>query len=63
MSADYDIGMLTLCGNAIWQNAGWPRRFAAVLFGRHEVFTHLGKRLRISFYDGKPYLLTIREVV
>ncbi len=62
MSADYDLGMLTLCANAYWKAATWPRRIAAVLLGQHQVFEHLGTRMRISFYQETPYLITIKEV-
>lgn len=61
MSGDYDIGMLVLCANLHWKEASWSRRLAATLFGRHQVFEHLGARLRISFFRELPYLVTIRE--
>lgn len=59
--ADLSIGMLTLAADGFWKQAGWPRRIAVVLFGRHQVYQHLGYRLRISFWRDNPYLVTIRE--
>ncbi|RUS64883.1 hypothetical protein EGN72_02510 [Pseudorhodobacter sp. E13] len=58
---DYDLGMLGLVADQHWQNAGWLRRIAAILFGRHLSYVHLGFRFRVSFWRETPYLLTIRE--
>lgn len=59
----YDLGMLILAAEAHWREAGWRRRLAAVLFGRHIKVTHLGCRGRVAFWDKVPYLVTFAEAL
>jgi len=59
---DYDIGMLALVANEHWKQASWLTRAAAWALGHHQVFEHLDRRFRISFFRDRPFLLTIREV-
>lgn len=61
MKGDRDLGALVLVGNAYWKEADWRTRLGAWVFGKHEVFEHLGRRFRVSFYKDRPFLLTIRE--
>ncbi|PKP71860.1 MAG: hypothetical protein CVT82_00380 [Alphaproteobacteria bacterium HGW-Alphaproteobacteria-4] len=59
---DLEIGALVLVGNDAWCHASFATRACAWAFGQHQVFTHLGLKLRISIWRGRPYLLTLREV-
>lgn len=61
-NADTDIGMLVLYANGMWKQAGIWQRVKAVLFGRHDVFVHLGKRFRITWFKDVPYLASVTEV-
>lgn len=54
--------MLVLYANGMWKQAGLGLRVSAWLFGRHEVFVHLGRRFRISWFRDVPYLVSVAEV-
>lgn len=58
---DRAIGNLILTAQ-LHYNAARPVTLAlAWVFGRHRIIRHLGRAARISFWRGKPYLLTFRE--
>lgn len=57
-----DVGNLVLMANLHFKFAPLRTIFAAWLLGRHEVFVHLNKRCRISFWRGRPYLLSFKVV-
>ena len=53
---------LDQCFNGIQASYPEPDTLAlAWVFGRHRIIRHLGRAARISFWRGKPYLLTFRE--
>lgn len=54
-------GNLILSAQAHYLSARWWTLAAAWMFGRHRVVSHLGRIARISFWRGRPYLLTFRE--
>jgi hypothetical protein len=56
-----DVGTLVLVANIQFQHATFRACLAAWLFGRHEVLVHLNRRCRISFWRGRPYLLSFKE--
>lgn len=57
-----DIGKLVLYANLRFKFATIGTLLLAWVLGRHEVFTHLGRRCRISWWKGTPYLLSFKEV-
>ena len=44
-----------------FQKARWWELAAAWVFGRHQIVRHIGRIGRVSFWRGKPYLLSFRE--
>lgn len=61
MRSDGNKFGLTIAANANWKNAGCLLRATVWIFGRHERFVHLGWQLRISWWRGVPFLLSIKE--
>lgn len=59
---DRDLGDLILIAQMHYHRANWQTLAAAWIFGRHRVVRHLGRVGRISFWRGRPYLLSFREV-
>jgi hypothetical protein len=62
MNGDLEIGTLVLAANEYWVRAALWTRACAWILGRHEHLEHLDLRLRIAWWRGKPYLLTLNEV-
>lgn len=58
---DEALGNLILSAQAHYVHARWWTLAAAWVFGRHRVVQHIGRIGRISFWRGRPYLLTFRE--
>lgn len=61
MSADLDIGALTLVAAAEWKAASWPLRVVLWLTAPRQRYSHMGYRLCIGWRRDVPYLLSIRE--
>lgn len=59
---DVATGALVLTAQDNWHRASVRVRIAAWLFGTHAVFEHMDYRLRIGWWRGQPYLLSISEV-
>lgn len=59
---DRDLGELILTAQAFYAQARWWELAGAWLFGRHRIVRHLGREGRLSFWRGKVYLLSFREL-
>ena len=60
-NSDAAMGNLILVANHHFQNARWWQIACAWIFGRHQTVRHIGRVGRVSFWRGKPYLLSFRE--
>lgn len=61
IATNAQTGAVVLAGDANWRAAGWGLRAAAFLFGRRVAFDHLGTRIRLRIWRGRPYLVWIGE--
>lgn len=59
--ADLSLGTMVLLAADYWRAAPWHKRLAVWALGRRERFEHLGTRLTIGWWRGRPYLVSIRE--
>lgn len=59
--SDLAYGAKTLVGDHNWKEAGLMETIRVLIWGRLEVFEHLGMRITIRWWRGKPYLTSIRE--
>ncbi|MCL4065914.1 hypothetical protein M3484_04975 [Pseudomonas sp. GX19020] len=60
-NSDEAKGALIFVANAQYKKARWWQLACAWVFGRHQIVRHLGREGRVSFWRGKPYLLSFRE--
>ncbi|MFE3838874.1 hypothetical protein [Pseudogemmobacter sonorensis] len=60
---DLSRASLILLAQMHYERARWWQLAAAWAVGRHRIVRHLGRVARISFWGGKPYLLSFRETV
>lgn len=52
---------LIFVAQAHYQTANWLQLVGAWVFGRHQIIRHLGRIARVSFWRGRPYLLSFRD--
>lgn len=62
MSRDEALANLILSAQSHYHKARWWQLVLAWVFGRHRYVVHLGRIGRISFWRGRPYLLSFREI-
>lgn len=62
-NTDQAKGNLILLAQLHYQQARWWQLAAAWVFGRHQIIRHLGRIGRVSFWRGRPYLLSFRETI
>lgn len=62
MNSDRDLAELILTGQMNYVAARWWQLAGAWAFGRHRIIRHLGREGRISFWRGKVFLLSFREL-
>ncbi len=59
---DLALGKLVILADGNYRHGPrWPA-FMALLFGRAECFSHLGRACTIRWWKGQPYPTTIKEV-
>lgn len=63
LNTDEAKAKLILLGQLHYQHARWWQLAAAWVFGRHQIVRHLGRIGRVSFWRGRPYLLSFRETI
>lgn len=58
---DIVTGLIHLAADANWRSAPLPVRLAVLAFGRRETVHHLGRRFRLGWLWGVPYLIAVSE--
>lgn len=61
MAEDLNLGVLVLVANDHWRKASLLKRTLVFLFARRDKFDHLGNRMVVGHWFGKPFLISIKD--